>query len=214
MTITAADESTPDAGEAAPGDAGPGDAGHAEAAALRREVAGLRAELERMTARLAEAEGLADRDALTPLLNRRAFMRELARGQAYAERYGGPLSLVYFDLDGLKAINDRFGHAAGDATLKAVAERLETHVRASDAVGRIGGDEFVVMLAQTNGFQAEAKARSLAAAIADEPIAGLNPAIRARLSWGVAEVAPGLDPEAAVAQADAAMYAARRARRG
>jgi diguanylate cyclase (GGDEF)-like protein len=205
MTITAADESSP-------GDA-PGEAS-GEVAALRREIAELRAELNRVNACLAEAEGLADRDALTPLLNRRAFMRELVRGQAYAERYGGPLSLVYFDLDGLKAINDRFGHAAGDAALKAVAERLAGHVRASDAVGRIGGDEFVVMLARTNGFQAEAKAQSLAEAIEAEPIEGLSPAVRARLSWGVAEVAPGLEAEAAIARADAAMYAARRARRG
>jgi diguanylate cyclase (GGDEF)-like protein len=205
MTITAADEIAPD--QALLGEA-PG-----EVAALRRENAELRAELDRLNARLAEAEGLADRDALTPLLNRRAFMRELARGQAYAGRYGGPLSLVYFDLDGLKAINDRFGHAAGDAALKAVAERLAGHVRASDAVGRIGGDEFAVMLARTNGFQAEAKAQSLAEAVEAEPIEGFSPAVRARLSWGVAEVALGLEAEAAIALADAAMYAARRARR-
>ena len=81
MTITAADEIAPD--QALLGEA-PG-----EVAALRRENAELRAELDRLNARLAEAEGLADRDALTPLLNRRAFMRELARGQAYAGRYGG-----------------------------------------------------------------------------------------------------------------------------
>jgi diguanylate cyclase (GGDEF)-like protein len=81
-------------------------------------------------------------------------------------------------------------------------------------VGRIGGDEFVVMLAKTNGFQAEAKAQSLAEAVGAEPIEGLSPAVRARLSWGVAEVTPGLGAEAAIAQADAAMYAARRARRG
>jgi diguanylate cyclase (GGDEF)-like protein len=201
MTITAAEEDPP----AAAGE---------DVAALRREIAELRAELARVNDRLAEAEGLADRDALTPLLNRRAFMRELARAQAYAERYGGCLSVVYFDLDGLKAINDRFGHAAGDAALTAVAERLAAHVRASDTVGRIGGDEFAVALAQTNGFQAEAKAQALAAAIAAEPIEGLNPAVRARLSWGVAEAGDGLDAEQVIARADAAMYAARRAGRG
>jgi diguanylate cyclase (GGDEF)-like protein len=184
------------------------------AAALELENAELRAELARLRARLADAEGLADRDTLTPLFNRRALMRELARTVALAERYGGgPASLVYFDLDGLKAINDRFGHAAGDAVLQAVATRLIGHVRASDVAGRMGGDEFAVILAQSNGFQAEAKAEALAEAIAAEPVEGLPPVVRVRLSWGVAEIRPQADPEAIVAAADAAMYAAKRAGR-
>ena len=184
------------------------------AAALAQENAELRAELARLQARLAEAEGLADRDALTPLFNRRALMRELARARAVTERYGGPASLVYFDLDGLKAINDRFGHSAGDAVLRAVAERLIGHVRASDVAGRMGGDEFAVILTQTNGFQAEAKARALAEAIAAEPVEGLPSVLRLRVSWGVAEIRPEASPDAIVAEADAAMYAARHARPG
>ena len=100
------------------------------------------------------------------------------RTLAATQRYGGPASLVYVDLDGLKAINDRFGHSAGDAALRAVAARLIGHVRASDVAGRMGGDEFAVILAQTNGFQAEAKARALAAAIAAEPVEGLPPVVR------------------------------------
>jgi diguanylate cyclase (GGDEF)-like protein len=184
-----------------------------KAAALELENAELRAELARLRDQLADAEGLADRDTLTPLFNRRALMRELARTVALAERYGGPASLVYFDLDGLKAINDRFGHAAGDAVLQAVAARLIGHVRASDVAGRMGGDEFAVILAQSNGFQAEAKAEALAEAIAAEPVEGLPPVVRVRLSWGVAEIRPEADPEAIVAEADAAMYAAKRAPR-
>ena len=183
-----------------------------DATALAQENAELRAELARLQARLAEAEGLADRDALTPLFNRRALMRELARARAATERYGGPASLVYFDLDGLKAINDRFGHSAGDAVLQAVAERLIGHVRASDVAGRMGGDEFAVILTQTNGFQAEAKARALAKAIAAEPVEGLPPVVRLQVSWGVAEIRPEASPDAIVAEADAAMYAARHAR--
>jgi diguanylate cyclase (GGDEF)-like protein len=182
------------------------------AAALARENAELRAELGRLQARLVEAEGLADRDALTPLFNRRALMRELARALAVTERYGGPASLVYFDLDGLKVINDRFGHSAGDVVLQAVAARLIGNVRASDVAGRMGGDEFAVILAQTNGFQAEAKARALAEAIAAEPVEGLPPVVRLRVSWGVAEIRPEASPDAIVAEADAAMYAAKHAR--
>ena len=185
-----------------------------EAAALARENAELRAELVALRARLAEAEGLADRDALTPLFNRRALMRELARTLAAVERYGGPASFVYFDLDGLKAINDRFGHAAGDAALKAVAERLVGHVRASDAAGRMGGDEFAVILAQTTGFQAEAKAGALAQEIAAQPVEGLPPVVRLKVSWGVAEIRAGRTPDAVVAEADAAMYATRHSRQG
>jgi diguanylate cyclase (GGDEF)-like protein len=184
----------------------------ADAAALAQENAALRAELAALRARLAEAEGLADRDALTPLLNRRAFVRELARMLAAVERYGGQASLVYFDLDGLKALNDRFGHAAGDAALRTVAGELIGNVRASDAAGRMGGDEFAVILTQTNGFQAEAKAEALAAAIAAAPVEGLPPVVRLQVSWGVAEIRAGATPEAVIAEADAAMYAARHAR--
>lgn len=201
MTDKAADQSPP----APPAEA---------VQALARENAELRAELLALRARLAEAEGLADRDALTPLFNRRALMRELGRTLAAVERYGGPASLVYFDLDGLKAINDRFGHAAGDAALRAVAERLIGHVRASDAAGRMGGDEFAVILAQTNGFQAEAKAESLAQEIAALPVEGLPPVVRLKVSWGVAEIRPGTTPDSVVAEADAAMYATRAARLG
>lgn len=201
MTIAAADQDLPDPATE-------------DVAALRREIAGLRAELAELSNRLAEAEGLADQDPLTPLLNRRAFMRELARAQAHAARYGASHSVIYLDLDGLKAINDRYGHAAGDATLKLVAERLAEHVRASDIVGRIGGDEFAVILAQTNGFQAEAKAESLAGAIAADPIPGLSPVVRAAVTWGVAEIRGDLPADSVIAEADAAMYAARAARRG
>jgi diguanylate cyclase (GGDEF)-like protein len=166
---------------------------------LKREVGALRA-------RLAEAEGLADRDALTPLLNRRAFVRELARARTFAERYGFPASLVYFDLDGFKALNDRLGHAAGDAALKAVAERLAANVRDSDVVGRMGGDEFAVVLVQADQATAEAKAATLAAAVEDA-------ATGVTVSYGVREILADVDPETLIAEADAAMFAAKRVRK-
>ena len=102
---------------------------------LLTEIDDLRGEVGRLKGRLTEVEDLADRDALTPLLNRRAFLRELGRIRTFAQRYGSPASLVYFDLDDLKGVNDRLGHAAGDAALKAVAERLLGNVRESDIVG-------------------------------------------------------------------------------
>jgi diguanylate cyclase (GGDEF)-like protein len=174
--------------------------------ALIGELDGLKREVGALRARLTEAEGLADRDALTPLLNRRAFVRELARARTFAQRYGSPASLVYFDLDGFKALNDRLGHAAGDAALQAVADRLAANVRESDVVGRMGGDEFAVVLVQADRATAEAKAAALAAAIED-------PAIGLRASYGVREIAADIDPETLIADADAAMFAAKRVRR-
>jgi diguanylate cyclase (GGDEF)-like protein len=180
---------------------------------LLAEIDDLRAEVARLKSRLAEAEGLADQDALTPLLNRRAFMRELSRIRTFAQRYGSPASLIYFDVDGLKGINDRFGHAAGDAALKTVAERLLANVRESDIVGRMGGDEFAVILAQADRFTARTKAEALAATISDTPIELGDWSAPMRLSFGVRDISAALDPEALVAEADAAMYAMKRARK-
>ena len=180
---------------------------------LLTEVDDLRGEVSRLKARLTETEGLADRDALTPLLNRRALMRELGRVRTFAQRYGAPASLVYFDLDGLKAINDRYGHAAGDAALKAVAERLLANVRDSDLVARMGGDEFAVILVQADAATAQVKADTLVRAIEREPLRFGDWSAPVHLSCGVAEITAALDPEALVAAADAAMYAQKRARR-
>jgi diguanylate cyclase (GGDEF)-like protein len=182
-------------------------------ATLITEIDDLRGEVGRLKGRLSEIEGLADRDALTPALNRRALMRELHRAQTFGLRYGSPASLVYFDMDDLKAINDRFGHAAGDAALIGVAERLNAHVRESDLVGRMGGDEFAVILAQADAATATAKADSLVRAISREPLTFGDWSAPIHLSYGVAEVTAEAEPEAIVAAADAAMYAQKRARR-
>jgi diguanylate cyclase (GGDEF)-like protein len=180
---------------------------------LMGEIDDLRGEVGRLKGRLAEVEDLADRDALTPLLNRRALLRELARIRTFAQRYGSPASLVYFDLDDLKGVNDRLGHAAGDAALKAVAERLLAHVRESDIVGRMGGDEFAVILVQANQATAEAKAAALARAIEAEPLRFGDWSAPLHISWGVREITQDAEPEALVAEADAAMYLKKRERK-
>lgn len=180
---------------------------------LLTEIDDLRGEVGRLKTRLAEAEEIADRDALTPLLNRRALVRELGRIRTFAQRYGSAASLVYFDLDDLKSVNDRFGHAAGDAALQAVAERLRANVRDSDIVGRMGGDEFAVILVQADQATAEAKASSLARAIEAEPLRFGDWTAPLHVSFGVREISQDADPEAIVAQADAAMFARKRERR-
>jgi len=181
-------------------------------AAMMVELQALRGEALRLKARLAEAEAAADQDPLTSARNRRAFVRELTRAAAYARRYGALASLIYVDVDGLKTLNDRHGHAAGDAALKAVADALAGHVRASDVVGRMGGDEFAVLLANADQAAAEAKAATLARLIGAEPLSLGERRIPLRISWGASQIDPAKDPEALIAEADAAMFAMKRAR--
>ena len=177
---------------------------------LVTEIDDLRTEVGRLKTRLEESEQQADCDALTPLLNRRALMRELSRIRTFAQRYGAPASLVYFDLDDLKGVNDRFGHAAGDAVLQAVAERLLGNVRESDVVGRMGGDEFAVILVQADAATADAKAQALVRAVQGQPLAFGDWSAPVHLTFGVCEVTQDLEPEAIVAAADQAMYAKKR----
>ena len=174
--------------------------------AARAEADALRAELARLQRRLDEVELLADRDPLTPVLNRRAFVREMARTIAFCERYEAPASLAFFDLDGFKAVNDQFGHAAGDAALQVVAAILAGHVRESDVVGRLGGDEFAVILAQAGQEAAEGKAADLQRRIEAEPVVFGGQAIPLRISYGVRTFEPGTGAAQVLAEADAAMF--------
>jgi diguanylate cyclase (GGDEF)-like protein len=180
---------------------------------LMTEIDDLRVVVGRLNFRLNEAHGLAVLDVLAPVLNRRAFLREIKRVAAFAQRYGSPASLVFFDLDGFKVVNDRFGHAAGDEALKAVAQRLQANVRETDIVGRIGGDEFAVLLVQADQATALSKADSLAAAISGTPVRFGEWSAPLHISYGVREIEAGADPEVALAEADAAMFLRKRTRR-
>ena len=174
---------------------------------LMGEVDQLRRETETLRAKVRDLELLADHDVLLPVLNRRAFLREVSKALSLAERHGAPSALVYFDLNGFKEINDTHGHAAGDAALKAVAELLVTRVRESDAVGRLGGDEFALVLTLTNEEAAEAKAAALADEIGELAIGWNTQSLSVGAAWGVRALSPGTSVETAMAEADAAMYA-------
>jgi len=180
---------------------------------LLTEVDDLRQEVSRLKARLNQAEILADQDPLTPALNRRALMRELERIRTFSHRYGSPAALVYIDLDDFKSVNDRFGHAAGDVALRAVADRLRSQMSGPDLVARIGGDEFAVVFGQATLAGAEARARNLARSLESTPIRFGEWSAPIHVSFGVSEITPDLAPEEVVARADAAMYARRRERR-
>lgn len=178
---------------------------------LMGEVDQLRKETEALRAKVRDLESLADRDVLLPVLNRRAFLREVSKALSLAERHDAPSALVYFDLNGFKIINDSYGHAAGDQALRVVADTLSSQLRDTDAVGRLGGDEFGVVLVLTPVEAAERKARELADAIAAAPIHFEDLTLHLKAAWGVQALESGITAEAAMAEADAAMYARKQA---
>jgi len=119
--------------------------------------------IQRQELRILELESLSQTDELTGLANRRGFDLHLRKALAQARRNGVGGILLMIDLDGFKAINDRHGHAAGDALLQTVGELLRTDVRETDTVARLGGDEFAVLLPDLDPATGEARARRLAA---------------------------------------------------
>jgi len=173
---------------------------------LMEEVETLRRELEQSRQRITYLEQLADQDALAPVANRRAFVRELSRIMAFAERYDSESSLIYFDVNGLKPINDTYGHPAGDATLMRIADVLVENVRESDVVGRLGGDEFAVILSQADGPTASEKAVALVGTIEASPLDWNGKEIPIHVSYGVYTFKGGDTAGDALAAADKAMY--------
>ena len=174
---------------------------------LMGEVDNLRRELQSTRERLEQVERTADQDHLLPLLNRRAFVRELTRYISFAGRYGTPATLLYFDLDGFKQVNDTYGHAAGDAVLGHFADTLLAQTRDSDVVGRLGGYEFGVLLAHAGLDQGRKKADQLAAKLQAEPTVWKGQQIPIRFSYGAFELRGDDTPDLAMARADEAMYA-------
>lgn len=180
---------------------------------LAAEADRLRRELERTQQRVELLEELADRDALVPTFNRRAFVRELTRMSGFAERYGVAGSVLFFDINGLKQINDAYGHATGDLALRHVADVLLRSVRASDVVGRLGGDEFGVILTQSMGDSARVKAAHLAKAVAAQPIDCKGGKIFIQVAYGVQCLTAGEAVEDVLDKADLNMYAQKRGSR-
>lgn len=175
-----------------------------------------RAELELIASRK-ELERLAVTDELTGLANRRRFRERAEDELARAQRYGRPLALVVMDLDGFKRINDQMGHQAGDEALQAAAVIGAGRVRQSDLLARVGGDEFALLLPETELGPALALAERLRQAVEAEPVATSRGPARLGLSLGVAGLTgpPGgresLDD--LLRRADEAMYADKLARR-
>jgi diguanylate cyclase (GGDEF)-like protein len=162
--------------------------------------------------RIAELESLADTDPLLPVYNRRAFTRELKRAMAMAKRHGLAGALVLIDLDDFKTINDTFGHPAGDAVLHAVSRSLNEHVRETDIVGRLGGDEFGVLLAAADEEGAAAKAASLVEMIREQDFVLDGQPMRIGASAGVQCFDPAFSANALIKRADDALYACKKSK--
>ncbi|MEM9616900.1 MAG: GGDEF domain-containing protein [Pseudomonadota bacterium] len=177
---------------------------------LLNEIQTLRNDLAIAHERAVDLEQLADRDPLLDILNRRAFARELDRTVSMADRYETPASLVFLDLNGLKAINDMRGHSAGDAALKHVADVLVAHSRQTDIVGRRGGDEFGLLLTHADKSIALSKADELVSWVAKTPVRWNGEEFPVSVSIGVSEILKGGSADQAMEQADSAMYNAKR----
>ena len=176
------------------------------ASPLARENERLRRELAALRLRVDELERVADSDPLVDIHNRRAFVREIGRAQTVSERYHIPSTVVFFDLNDFKAVNDRFGHAVGDEMLRAIGECLKAGTRACDLVARLGGDEFAVLLFKTPMDVARAKAEALQVRIQGCRIRMPTDTVGTDAAWGLAPCEPGVEPEAVLARADRAMY--------
>jgi diguanylate cyclase (GGDEF)-like protein len=163
-------------------------------------------EISVLKTRILDLEHAVDTDPLVPIYNRRAFMREIKRAQTVGSRYGIMSSLIFFDLNGFKIINDRYGHGIGDEFLLKVGTILKSEIRDCDMVARIGGDEFGVLLFKSDEQIANAKAATLAGRIAEQKITMPTGDIRISAAWGVSVCSPDETVKQVLDRADKAMY--------
>jgi diguanylate cyclase (GGDEF)-like protein len=178
-------------------------------ARVTRDLEAKVSELSRENERLRE---LAHRDELTGLGNRRRFTSHIDYMIEYASRFGGALSVVMIDLDGMKLLNDAHGHAAGDVALRSVAAVIKQSIRGVDVAARLGGDEFAVVMPSTPSAAAARVAERIRLGISELVLPG---GARVAASFGVATLlgAPrgiGFAGEELIARADAALYVAKR----
>ena len=157
-----------------------------------------------------EVQRLATTDPLTGLYNRRKFFELGALEIHRYKRFQAPLSAIMFDLDNLKQINDRYGHAAGDMVLRAVAVRSKSSVRVIDILGRYGGDEFAILLPNAEIHEAMEIAERIRRAVCEETVRGPDGDIAIAISLGVTQADAATDSlSTLLARADAALYSAK-----
>jgi diguanylate cyclase (GGDEF)-like protein/putative nucleotidyltransferase with HDIG domain len=152
-------------------------------------------------------------DALTGLPNHRALMEQLHKELERASRHHRSLSVLFFDADRFKRVNDTHGHAAGDAVLRQIGQRAESALRGGDTIGRFGGEEFVILLPEAAAEEAKDIAERIRATVAAEPVATLEVegGLAASISIGLSTYPlDGESEQTLLSQADEAMYLAKR----
>ncbi|GAA4752073.1 hypothetical protein GCM10023264_18610 [Sphingomonas daechungensis] len=173
---------------------------------LLAEVRRLKAEIAQLQERVELLDRLAYQDVLIDLPNRRGFMRHLEAAIDRVSRYDDSAAMLFVDIDGLKMINDTFGHQAGDEALMQVADMLAKGVRKSDCVARLGGDEFGILLERVNEVGASETADRLVSMIADCEFCFQGTCLPLSVAIGISAIEPNDQPEAVMARADLAMY--------
>src|SRR6202041_2748257 len=174
---------------------------------LRLEVADQMQSLAKVETLASEVYKLAALDQLTGLYNRRSGEQRLAQEISRAQRHGRPLTVLLMDLDGLKQINDRHGHAAGDTVLKGFADRLQRAIRGSDLAVRLGGDEFMALLPECRAEEV----RHVLARLEGLEFEFDDQKLRLQYSRGWTDYAPGETPQELLKRADGALYENKRA---
>ena len=184
--------------------------------AYEHEIHQLKNQLVEMEERAREAQAELEsqrdrneRDALTNLPNRFSYERRIEIEFSRWLRYGNTFSLIVVDIDYFKKINDGFGHLAGDKVLKVLAKILKQCIRRTDFIARFGGEEFVILMPETNEDEAMTAMDNVRKKIADTPFHFKSSPLQITASFGVAEIADGEDWECVFGRADEALYRAK-----
>jgi diguanylate cyclase len=180
-----------------------------EVGRLGKQLRELELETDTLRGKLKHQRDQALRDALTDVFNRFAFEERATREVARWKRYQEPLSLLFWDIDHFKAINDNFGHQAGDKVLRAVAGVLRSNVRETDLVARYGGEEFVILMPNTAGDAALEVANKLRCILAETSFHYRDARVKVTASCGVAEFSGADTLETVMRRADDALYQAK-----
>jgi diguanylate cyclase (GGDEF)-like protein len=174
---------------------------------LRNQLADQINSLAKVESLASEVYKLAALDQLTGLYNRRSGEQRLAQEMSRAQRHGRPLTVLLMDLDGLKQVNDKHGHAAGDTLLKGFADRLQRAIRGSDLAVRLGGDEFMALLPECRAEEV----RHVLARIEGLELVCDDEKIRLQFSRGWTDYKPGETPQELLNRADQELYVNKRA---
>ncbi len=150
-------------------------------------------------------------DGLTGLMNHKTFYEVLERELWRSRRYGGHISLIMVDVDNLKAINDRYGHRAGDCVIREISSRLSRSIRQIDTAARYGGDEFAVMLPNTSVTDAAVVAERMVKAVSAAPVVWKKDSVPVSISVGLGQCDSRSSPDEITSKSDQALYVAKQA---